>query len=59
MFTDSEKHLIDICLRDTLTTGNLWVKLIAKMWEYILDLENELENTRDKDTEEALNKKGK
>lgn len=30
-----EKRMIVMCIRDAPRTSNLWVKLIAKLWEHI------------------------
>lgn len=59
MFTEKELHYIKNCIR-WVEDGqdDFWVVLIAKMWETIRVLEEEVEKTRDKDTEEALQKKG-
>ena len=37
--TDVEKHYIQICLRDAEISSNIWVKLIAHLWQHILLLE--------------------
>ena len=60
MFTEEEKRYITNCVRwnEDGNTHNFWVKLIAKMWEVIITLQEEIEKTRDKGTEEALQKKG-